>query len=99
MRFPYQAADPRYAALAALVLIIAAVLVPLPLFKVILLSFATGSGVWALLQWRRWGRGITLGDKEIVIERSFGRSQRLPYSAIRGFTATPREALVLAIED
>src|SRR5690242_15033175 len=99
MRFPYQAADPRPAALAALVLIIAGVLVPLPLFKAILLSFAAGPGAWALLQWQRRGHGLTLGNKEVVIERSFARSQRIPYTMIRGFAATPRDSLVLAIED
>jgi hypothetical protein len=100
MYFPYRTESPRLAIVMAAFCIVGAVLVQLLLFKVILLACGSGPAAWALIQWRRRGRGVTLADDHIMVQRALARTPwRVPYSCVRGFAATRRDALALVHEE
>jgi uncharacterized membrane protein YdbT with pleckstrin-like domain len=99
MQFDYRTEPYRAGLLIAGGLLLMTVFAPLPLLRIVLLALAAGPGTWALLQWRRRGRGVRLDADAVVIQPSLvGRVRRIPYSAIQNFMTTPGGQLVIAYQ-
>src|SRR5262249_46064635 len=64
--------------------------------RLILVAMAVGPGAWALLQWLRRGRGVQLDSDCLLIQHSItGRARRIPLAAVRSFTTTSGDRLLL----
>ena len=99
MQFVYRTEPYRAPLLIAAGLVLVAVFAPLLLFRMILLAMAAGPGAWALIQWRRHGRGVQMGEEGVLIQPSLiGRARLIPYHAIQNFMLTPKGQLVLAYQ-
>ncbi len=97
MHFDYHTEPTRGALLATLALVVGAVLVPVALFRLLLLAMAAGPGAWVLIQWLRRGRGVQVGDEHLLIRGALaGRVQPVPYAALRGYTITRAGGLMIA---
>jgi hypothetical protein len=99
MQFDYRTEPYRSALIIAGVLVLLAAVVQLALFRAVLLAVAAGPGAWALLQWRRQGRGVRLQTDCVEIQPSLvGRVRQIPYSTIQGYLTTSRSQLVVAYQ-
>ncbi len=97
MRFAYHTDSTRGPLLMTVVLVIGGLLTPVILFRLVLLAVAAGPGVWALLQWRRSGRGVQVTRDHVLIQGSLtGRARCIAYTTVRGYTVTPSGSLLLA---
>ncbi|GEM_PF-992956 len=99
MQFDYRTEPHRSALIIAGGLVLLAAVVQLALLRAVLLAVAAGPGAWALLQWRRQGRGVRLQTDGVEIQPSLiGPIRQIPYSAIQGYLTTPRSQLVVAYQ-
>lgn len=99
MQFDYRTEPFRTALMISGVLVLLAVFVPVNLFRAVLLALAAGPGAWAVLQWRRRGRGLRFNADNLEIQPSvIGRVRRIPYSAILSYMTTPKSQLVVAYQ-
>jgi hypothetical protein len=97
VQFEYHSEPTRGALLATVALIVCAALVPVALFRTVLLAIAAGPGTWTLIQWLRRGRGVQAGDEHLLIRGWLaGRARSIPYAAIRGHTITRAGGLMIA---
>jgi hypothetical protein len=97
VQFEYHSEPTRGALLATAALIVCAALVPVALFRTVLLAIAAGPGTWTLIQWLRRGRGVQAGDEHLLIRGWLaGRVRSIPYAAIRGHAITQAGGLMIA---
>ena len=97
MRFPYHTEPIRSALIIVAVLVIAGVLLPSTLIRVLLFSSAGGVTLWLLFQVVRKNRAITLEAEALIIEDAHrGRQQRIEYATIQGYALTKQDGLVVA---
>ena len=97
MRFPYHTEPIRPALIIVAVLVIAGVLLPSTLLRVLLFSSAGGVTLWLLFQVVRKNHAITLEAEALIIEDAHrGRQQRIEYATIQGYALTKQDGLVVA---
>ena len=97
MRFSYHTEPIRAALILVAMLVIAALLIPNGLLRILVLALAVGPGAWAILQRRRRRAQVYLTDELLVIENALtGRAVNIPYNMIRGYLLTPSDGLAVA---
>jgi hypothetical protein len=97
VRFSYHTEPTRPALIIVAVMVIAGVLLPSTLLRVLLFSSAGGAGLWLLLQTVRKNRAVVVEPDALVIEDAHrGRQQRLEYATIQGYAITKQDGLIVA---
>ena len=97
MRFPYHTEPIRPALIIVAVVVIAGVLLPSTLLRVLLFSSAGGVTLWLLFQVVRKNHAITLEADVLIIEDAHrGRQQRIEYAIVQGCALTKQDGLVIA---
>ncbi|MBX3086153.1 MAG: hypothetical protein KF716_31245 [Anaerolineae bacterium] len=97
MRFLYHTEPIRAALIVVAVLVIAGIVLPSTLLRVLLFSSAGGAALWLVFQVVRKNRGVTLEPDALVIEDAHrGIMQRFEYAAIQGCALTKQDGLVIA---
>jgi hypothetical protein len=99
MRFPYRTEPIRQALIVIAGLVIVAVLLPIELLRLILLSTAAGAGAWLLFQLLRRRHAVILDADALIVQHSLiGTPRRVEWQHLRGAMESRREGLIVAYE-
>ncbi|MEP7289966.1 MAG: hypothetical protein ABI947_29825 [Chloroflexota bacterium] len=95
--FEYLTEPLRDAVLIAIVPLVLALFFNVLIVRLLLLSIAAGPTLWAIMQWQRRGRGVTLADNQLLIQNPLtGRTRCIDYAIVEGIALLPTNKLVVA---